>query len=181
MFFLFESQSPNECFANSTIAFKAGNTTQNCLAKLLEKQKHLLENGYDIGVLFMDLSKPFDVLNRFLLHANLDVYGFSLKSMTFIQSFLNKRMQKVNVNNKFSSWEDIYRVGHRVQYLAHSSSFMTFSASRILAICVTTLMITLYILRAEISTKFKNIRKKILKYQKTGSMTIIWSFILKYL
>ena len=165
--FLFESQSLNECFANSTIAFKAGNTTQHCLAKLLEKQKHLLENGYDIGVLFMDLSKPFDVLNRFLLHANLDAYGFSLKSMTFIQSFLNKRMQKVNVNNKFSSWEDIYRVGHRVQYLAHSSwlfSYMTFSASRILAICVITLMIILYILRAEISTKFKNIRKKILKH-----------------
>ena len=128
----------------------------------------------------MDLSKPFDVLTRFLLHANLDAYGFSLKCTTFIQSYLNKRMQKVNVNNKFSSWEDIYRVGHRVQYLTHSSSlfsFMTFSASRILAICVTTLIITLYILTAEIFTKFKNIRKKILKYQRTGSMTVIWSFI----
>ena len=75
---------------------------------MLEKWKHLLDNGYNIGVLFMDLSKAFDVLNHSLLLAKLDAYGFSLKSTTFIQSYLNKRMQKVNVNNKFSAWEDIY-------------------------------------------------------------------------
>ena len=56
----------------------------------------------------MDLSKAFDALNHSLLLAKLDAYGFSLKSTTFIQSYLNKRMQKVNVNNKFSAWEDIY-------------------------------------------------------------------------
>ena len=75
---------------------------------MLEKWKHLLDNGYNIGVLFMDLSKAFDVLNHSLLLAKLEAYGFSLKSTTFIQSYLNKRMQKVNVNNKFSVWEDIY-------------------------------------------------------------------------
>ena len=56
----------------------------------------------------MDLSKAFDVLNHSLLLAKLDAYGFSLKSTTFIQSYLNKRVQKVNVNNKFSAWEVIY-------------------------------------------------------------------------
>ena len=56
----------------------------------------------------MDLSKPFDVLNHSLLLAKLDAYEFSLKSTTFIQSYLNKRMQKLNVNNKFSVWQDIY-------------------------------------------------------------------------
>ena len=43
-----------------------------------------------------------------LLLAKLEAYGFSLKSTTFIQSYLNKRVQKVNVNNKFSAWEVIY-------------------------------------------------------------------------
>ena len=56
----------------------------------------------------MDLSKPFDVLNHSLLLAKLDAYEFSLKSTTFIQSYLNKRMQKLNVNNKFSVRQDIY-------------------------------------------------------------------------
>ena len=54
-------------------------------------------------------------------------------------------------------------VCHGVQYLVHSSlifSLMTLSASCLLAICVTTLMIILYTLIAETSTKFKNIWKK---------------------
>ena len=74
---------------------------------MLEKWKHLLDNGYNTGVLFMGLSKAFDVLNHSLLLAKLDAYGFSLKSTTVIQSHLNKRTQ-YNVNNKFSAWEDIY-------------------------------------------------------------------------
>ena len=38
---------------------------------------------------YMDLSKAFDVLNHSLLLAKLDAYGFSLRSTTFIQSYLN--------------------------------------------------------------------------------------------
>ena len=56
----------------------------------------------------MDLSKTFDVLNHSLLHAKLDAYGFSLKSTPFIRSYLNKRMEKVNVNNTSSAWKNIY-------------------------------------------------------------------------
>ena len=56
----------------------------------------------------MDVAKAFDVLNHSLLLAKLDVYRFYLKSTTFIQSYLNKRMQKFNENNKFSAWDDIY-------------------------------------------------------------------------
>ena len=67
-----------------------------------------METRYNIGVLFMDLSKAFDELNLSLLLVKLDAYGFSLKPKTFIQSYLNKRMRKVNVNNTFSAWEDIY-------------------------------------------------------------------------
>ena len=78
------------------------------MKNFIEKWKHLLDNGYNTGVLFMDLSKAFDALNHSLSLTKLDTYRFSLKSTTFIQSYLNKRMQKVNANNKFSAWEDIY-------------------------------------------------------------------------
>ena len=95
-------------FSHLLTGFRRNYSTQHCLIKMQEKWKHLLDNGYNIGVLFMDLSKAFDVLNHSLLLAKLDAYGFSLKSTAFIQSYLNKRMQKVNVNNKFSAWEGIY-------------------------------------------------------------------------
>ena len=95
-------------FSDLLTGFWRNHSTQHCLIKMLEKWKHLLNTGYKIGVLFMDLSKPHDVLNHSLLLVKLDPYGFSLKSTTFIQSYLNKKMQKVNVNNKFSACKDIY-------------------------------------------------------------------------
>ena len=88
-------------FSDPLIGFRKNQSTQHCLTKIPEKWKHLLDNGYNTGVHFLDLSKAFDLLNHSLLLAKLDAYGFSLKSTTFIQSYLNKRMQKVNVINKF--------------------------------------------------------------------------------
>ena len=51
-------------------------------------------NGY-IEPFFSDLSRPFEVLNHCVLLAKVNTYRFSLKSMTLIQSYLNKRMHKV--------------------------------------------------------------------------------------
>ena len=95
-------------FSDLLTGFPLNQSMQHCLIKKLEKWEHLLDNEYNIGVLFLDLSKAFDVLNHSLLLVKLDAYGFSLKSTTFIQSYLNKRVQKVNVNNRFSSCEVIY-------------------------------------------------------------------------
>ena len=78
-------------------------STQHYVIKMLENLKHLLDDGYRIAAVFMDLSKAFDVLNR---SSKLDAYEFSRKSTAFIQSYLNKRIQKVNIN-KFSRWKDI--------------------------------------------------------------------------
>ena len=61
---------------------------------MLEKWKRFLDNEYNTGVHSMDLSKAFGVLNCSLLLAKLDAYGHSLKSMTFIQSYLNKKDAK---------------------------------------------------------------------------------------
>ena len=93
-------------FSHFLTDFRRNHSTQHCLIKMLEKW--ILDHGYNTGVLFMTLSKAFDVLNHSLFLSKLDAYGFSLKSATFIQCYLNKRMQKVNFNNKFSAWEDIY-------------------------------------------------------------------------
>ena len=52
----------------------------------------------------MDLSKAFDTLNHNLLIAKLNAYGFSKNSLLFIQSYLENRYQRTNVNNTFSPW-----------------------------------------------------------------------------
>ena len=87
-------------FSDFLLSFQQNHNTRHYLIKMLEKY-YLLDNTYNVGVLLMDLSEAFDILNHSLLLAQLNTYGFSLKSTTFIQ-------QKVNVNNKFSTWEEIY-------------------------------------------------------------------------
>ena len=91
------------------------------LDKNAGKWKHLLDNGYHNGVLFMNLSKAFEVLDQSLLPAKLDVFGFFQKSMTFTKNYLDKRMRKVDVNNKFSAWENICVGFKRGSILVQSS------------------------------------------------------------
>ena len=71
---------------------------------MIELWKKALDEGKNIGAIFMDLSKAFDSLNHNLLLSNLNAYGFSNTSLIFIQSYLKDRHQRTNVNNVFSTW-----------------------------------------------------------------------------
>ena len=54
-----------------------------------------------------DLSKAFDCINHELLIAKLHAYGFSLESLTFIQSYLTNRIQRVKINSSFSEYGNV--------------------------------------------------------------------------
>lgn len=78
-------------------------------------------------------------------------------------------MKTVNVNHKFSVWEGIFggilqgSNACKAQYLARAIlifSSMVCSSSVLPVICVTTLMIILYMVITVIYTKFRNVRKK---------------------
>ena len=47
--------------------------------------KETLDKDNLISAIFMDLSKAFDTLNYDLLIAKLEAYGFSAKSLSYIQ------------------------------------------------------------------------------------------------
>ena len=74
---------------------------------MLELWKEGLDKGKSVGVIFMDLSKAFDTLNNDLLIAKLEAYGFFENSLNYIQSYIRNRLQRTNVNNNISLWEDI--------------------------------------------------------------------------
>ena len=74
---------------------------------MLERFKEALDKGNSVSAIFMDLSKAFDTLNHDLLIAKLEACGFSVNSLSYIHSYLNKRLQKTNVNNSYSLWKEI--------------------------------------------------------------------------
>ena len=87
--------------------FRKNHNTQYSLISMLEKWKVSLDKGEYVGVIFMDLSKAFDTTNHDLLLAKLKAYQFSHNTLAFMLSYLKTRSHRVNINNNFSTWEEI--------------------------------------------------------------------------
>ena len=60
-----------------------------------------------VGLLLTDLSKAFDWTDHELLIAKLHAYGFNIKSLEFIHSYLYDRIQRVKINSSFSHWSKV--------------------------------------------------------------------------
>ena len=70
----------------------------------LEKK---LDNGEKVGVIFMDLSKAFDMINHSLLLAKLQSFCFSDQVLRLLQSYIYNIIQKSLINGSFSSWNEV--------------------------------------------------------------------------
>ena len=80
---------------------------RHSLIVMLEKWKKALDKEENMSAIFMDLSKALDTINHYLLLAKLKVYGFSKQALSFMCSYLKNRRQRVQINNKFSSFKEI--------------------------------------------------------------------------
>ena len=87
--------------------FRKGYSTQRCLLLMLEKWKHVVDNGKIFGILLTDLSKAFDCLFHELPLAKLQAYGFSISALRLIYSYLANRKQRTKTNMSYSSSEEI--------------------------------------------------------------------------
>ena len=59
------------------------------------------------GGLLMDLSKAFVILYYDLLITNLHAYGFGLKTMELLHSYLTKRWQRTKINSSLRTWSEL--------------------------------------------------------------------------
>ena len=99
-------------FAKSKISrllcgFREDHSAQHALFRLIEKCRKCLDDGGVVGMLLMDLSKAFDCLPYDLLIAKLEAYGFGMKCLRFINSYLSGRKQRVKIGSTFTDWLDI--------------------------------------------------------------------------
>ena len=94
-------------FSKLQCGFHKNFNAQHCLLVLVEKFREALDKWGYAAVLSTDLSKAFDCINHELLIAKLHALGFSLESLTFIQSYLINRIQSVKINSSFSEYSNI--------------------------------------------------------------------------
>ena len=65
-------------------------------------KKNLDKEG-KCGALFVDLSKVLDCLQRDLILAKLNAYGFGYKSLQLISSFLSNRKYRTKINSSLAN------------------------------------------------------------------------------
>ena len=75
---------------------------------MLEKWESASDKVENICVLFMDLSKGFDMINHDLLLAKLKAYEFSINTLDLMRSYLKNQKQSVQINNNFSSAKKVH-------------------------------------------------------------------------
>ena len=97
-----------EKFFNYQCGFRKGFTAQHCLLVMTEKWRKSIDKGGSFEALLTDLSKAFDCLPHDLLVAKLCTYGFDLKSVTLVHSYLTGRKQRVKIDHIYSSWEETF-------------------------------------------------------------------------
>ena len=68
---------------------------QHYLLVLIEKCRKVLDKAGLAGLLLTDLSKVFDCIDHELLIAKLHAYGFDIKFLRLIHSYLYDRIQRV--------------------------------------------------------------------------------------
>ena len=94
----------NSVLSEYMAAYRKKYSNNHVLIRLTGNWKKALDEKFLSGTVLMDLSKAFDCIPHNLLIAKLHAYGFSLKTVTFIYSYLKRRKQKVTVNNVLSDF-----------------------------------------------------------------------------
>ena len=95
-------------FLKLQCGFRQGHSAQHCLLVLVEKCCKVLNKwGFAGRLSTTDLSKGFDCIDHELLIVKLHAYGFDIKSLELIHSYLYDRIQRVKINFSFSHWSNV--------------------------------------------------------------------------
>ena len=89
----------NNIFSNCQFGFRKKKSTETALMKFTEYVHNGLSKKHNVGSIFMDLSRAFDVMDHDILEGKLEHYGFRGVFLNFIMSFIRERKYFVNVNS----------------------------------------------------------------------------------
>ena len=85
-------------------------TGRSCLTNLLvslEKWSKALDEGGNVDVVHLDISKAFDTVTHKRLTAKMKRYGLGGNLLGWFVNFLSDRQMRVGVRSEFSDWTDV--------------------------------------------------------------------------
>ena len=104
---LVKHMKDNNLFSVRQYGFIKGRSTVSQLLKILDKWTDYLENGGQIDAIYTDLEKAFDKVPHRSLLNKLRWYKIDNNVISWIGSFLTNRLQRVRLEDSFSSWAKV--------------------------------------------------------------------------
>jgi hypothetical protein len=85
--------------------YRPGDSTVNQLVYLVHKIHKAFEQGKEVRMVFIDISKAFDrVWHKGLLH-KLKLIGVGSPVLSWFESYLFNRKQQVVIDGQYSQWK----------------------------------------------------------------------------
>ena len=91
-------------------AFRKRYGCPHVLTKVMENTKQALDEGENVGLILLDLSKAFDCLPHRLLLCKLNAYGVSYEACSLMESYLCQHLKRVKVASARSQWQIMQKV-----------------------------------------------------------------------
>ena len=82
--------------------FRANHNTTTALLEMYDTWVEAMDRGEATGVCFLDMSAAFDMVKPSILLKKLDLYGFDVTAITWIESYLRDRKQTVCIDGTCS-------------------------------------------------------------------------------
>ncbi|CAM5140799.1 unnamed protein product [Natator depressus] len=90
---------------NSQHGFTKG---KSCLINLIASYDEItgsVDMAKAVDMIYLDFSKPFDTVSHSILARKLKKYGLDKWTIRWIESWLDRRAQRVVINSSMSSWQ----------------------------------------------------------------------------
>jgi hypothetical protein len=97
----------NNLIKDSQHGFVKGRSCATNLLEFLEKATTAVDRGDSFDVVYLDFAKAFDKVPHKRLVKKLRAHGIKGRVLRWVKSWLFCRRQRVVLNGKFSSWEEV--------------------------------------------------------------------------
>ena len=100
----------NDLISQHQSGFKPGDSCINQLLSITDEMYQSFDEGFDVGSVFLDISKAFDKVWHDGLIFKLKQNGISGNLLNLLSNFLRNRKQRIVLNGQTFSWTDVNAV-----------------------------------------------------------------------
>ena len=97
----------NTLFSENQFGFIKGRSTVLQMLIKMDEWTESLDKGLPVDCIYTDFEKAFDTVPHKRLMVKVRAYGINEQVCKWIEDFLSGRQQRVQINGKMSTWEDV--------------------------------------------------------------------------